>query len=167
MNRRQYRSLESARNMYDYEQQSGVFAGLFRSRNIPHYYGDHVRRLFLVVAALLVITIPVWDGLFPLEVVPRVLIVLVLALLAGITTPHSKGVLLADAIIAGIGVFLFELIAINTYEASDVGLFLAREVVILMLLLAFYYSIKTYRAMLRRQTGKKEPPWEFEEGKSE
>ncbi len=152
--------------MYDSERQN-VFAGIFSSRNIPHYYGDHVRRLFLAVAAILVISIPVWDGLFPLTVLSRVLFVVGLVLLAGITTPHSRWALLIDAVVSGVGVFLLELIAIQRYNAEEVGLFLAREAVILLLLFAFYYSVKTYRAMLTKQIGKKEPPWEFEEGKTE
>lgn len=149
-----------------YERES-LFTGLFSSRNIPHYYGDHVRRLFLLVAALLIITIPVFDGLFPLTIPARVLMVLLLALLAGITTPHSKGVLFMDALVAALGVFVLELIAIREYAQTEVALFLAREAVILMLLFAFYFSVKSYRAMVTHQTGKKEPPWEFEEGKSE
>lgn len=148
-------------------QQDSVLSGLFSSRKIPHYYGDHVRRLFLVVAAILVVAIPVWDGLFPLTMPTRIIFVLALALLAGITNPHSKWVLLLDAIIAAAGVFILELIAIQDYAADELMLFLAREVVILMLLFAFYFSIKTYRAMVKKQTGKMEPPWEFEEGKSE
>ena len=70
-----------------------------------------------------------------------------------------------DVVVSGLGVFLLESAAISFYAADTAQLFVAREVGALILLFAFYFSIKTLRAMMLGKVGKMERPWEFENGK--
>lgn len=136
---------------------------IFRVHDIPHYYGDYVRALFLAVAVLSAVAIPVFGDLLPFGTLPQVAATILLVLLAGLTNPHSRMLLLYDAVVAGIGVLLLETVAISLYRADSFELFVAREAAALAMLFAFYFSIKTLRAMALGKVGKLERPWEFED----
>jgi len=85
----------------------------FSSHEIPHYYGDYVRALFLGAAVLSAVVIPVFGNLLPFGTFVQVLSALLLVLLAGLTNPHSRMLILYDTIISGVGVLLLESIAIS------------------------------------------------------
>lgn len=130
--------------------------------DIPHYYGDYVRSLFLAVAVLAGVAIPVFGPIVPLSTVAQVGSIILLVLLAGLTNPHGKILLIADAFVAGLGILLVETVAISLYSIDSFELFVAREVAAVALLFAFYFSIKTLRAMAFGKVGRTEPPSEFE-----
>jgi len=138
---------------------------LFRIHNIEHYYGDYVRALFLGAAVLSAVAIPLFGDLLPFGTFVQVGSALLLVLLAGLTNPHSRVLMVYDVVVSGLGVFLLESAAISFYAADTAQLFAAREVGALALLFAFYFSIKTLRAMMLGKVGKMEKPWEFENGK--
>jgi len=133
-----------------------------RLRDIPHYYGDHVRALFLATAVLSVVVIPVYGDLIPFGTLVQICCATLLVLLGGLTNPHSTMVMWYNAAVSGIGVILLESAAINLYAASSLELFAAREVAALALMFAFYFSVKTLRAMSQGKLGKVPRPWEFE-----
>lgn len=133
-----------------------------RLRNIPHYYGDHIRALFLATAVLSVVVIPVYGDLIPFGTLVQIYCATLLVLLGGLTNPHSTMVMWYDAAVSGIGVILLESAAINWYSASSLELFAAREAAALALMFAFYFSVKTLRAMSQGKLGKVARPWEFE-----
>ena len=68
-----------------------------------------------------------------------------------------------NAAIAAIGVFLLEVVVIATYASQSFYLSASREVIALMLVFAFYYSVKTLRAMAQGKVGKDESAFEFED----
>jgi len=138
---------------------------LFRIHDIEHYYGDYVRALFLGAAVLSAVAIPLFGDLLPFGTFVQVGSALLLVLLAGLTNPHSRVLMVYDVVVSGLGVFLLESAAISFYAADTAQLFAAREVAALALLFAFYFSIKTLRAMMLGKVGKMEKPWEFENGK--
>ena len=138
---------------------------LFRIHDIPHYYGDYVRALFLGAAVLSVVAIPLFGDLLPFGTFAQVGSALLLVLLAGLTNPHSRMLMIYDVVVSGIGVFLLESAAILLYTADTPELFAAREAAALALLFAFYFSVKTLRAMSLGKVGRMERPWEFEDVK--
>ena len=138
---------------------------IFRTHDIEHYYGDYVRALFVGDAALSAVAIPLLGDLLPFGTFAQVGCTLLLVLLAGLINPHSKMLVVYGVIVSGVGVFLLESAAISFYPVDTMQLFAAREVAALMLLFAFYFSIKTLRAMMLGKVGKMERPWEFEDGK--
>lgn len=142
-----------------------LFSSVFRLHDIPHYYGDYVRQLFLGCAVLSAVAIPVWGNLVPFGTVVQVASALLLVLLAGITNPHSKMVMLYNVVVSGTGVLLLESAAISFYSVDSTGLFVCREAAAIALLFAFYFGIKTLRAMSLGKVGRQERPWEFEERK--
>ena len=134
------------------------FLGLY---SVPHYYGNTVRMLLLTCAALSAIAIPLVGNLLPFGVLPQVGLSLLLVLLAGLTNPHGTISMVCNAVVSGVGVLLLESFAISGYPTASAGFFIASEALSLMLLFAFYYSIKTLRAMMLGKLGAWEQPEEF------
>lgn len=131
---------------------------------IPHYYGDKVRQYFIAAAVLSFIGMPLWGKLLPfLGTLPQVGAALLLVLLAGFTSPRNLLLMVANATVAGVSILLLESTAI-IYEGlgtHPTELFLAREVAVLLLIGALYYSIKTVRAMMAGKLGQPDSPLEF------
>lgn len=135
----------------------------FLSSSIPHYYGHVVRMLFIIVAVVSAVSIPVWGDLLPIGTFTQVVGVVMLVVLAGLTNPHGTMVLWADTAISAIGVVLLENAAISYYSADLVVIFLVREILVLLLLIALYYSLKTVRAMAQHTLGHSMRVGEFDE----
>ncbi len=134
----------------------------FQSQGIPHYHGDEVRRYFFAVVALGFIAIPIWGEVIPVGVLLEVAGGILLIVLAGFTSPHSKIVLVLDALVAIFGVFLLEMAAIGLFHTDSIALFLVREVSAILLAFGLYASIKTIRAMVQGKVGVLATQGEFE-----
>jgi hypothetical protein len=130
---------------------------------IVHYHGDIVRMLFLATVGLAFVAVPFWGYLLPFGMVFEVASGIVLILLAGLTSPHSKVTIVLDAIAAALGAFLLEITAISFRSVDPIMLQIIREACALALLGAMYFSIKTLRAMMQGNIGILPRPWEFEE----
>ncbi len=133
----------------------------FQSQKIPHYHGDEVRRYFVAAVAVAFIAIPLWGEVLPLGVAVEVYGGILFIILAGITAPHSRVILVVDAIAAAAGVFLLEMAAISLFHTDSVVLFLVREVDAILLAFALYAAVKTIRAMAQGKIGTGSTPGEF------
>lgn len=130
-------------------------------RSVPHYYGDPLRRLFVAIAVLSVVVIPLWGDLLPFGTFFELGGALFLVILAGLTNPHSPTVAIIDALVAGIGALLLETAAINFFHTQSIILFLVRETGAILFLFALYFAVKTMRAMLLKQVGHQTEQGEF------
>lgn len=129
---------------------------------IAHYYGDTIRALFFSAVALSFVSIPFWGHVLPFSAEFEVFGGIVFIVLAGLTSPHSKAVILADAFVSGIGAFLLELSAISLRSQDPLALLIVREVSAILLIAALYFSVKTLRAISQGKIGESPRPWEFE-----
>lgn len=128
---------------------------------VPHYYGDYVRKLFVAIAILSVLVIPLWGNLLPFGTFFELGAAVFLVVLAGLTNPHSRTVALINVLVAGAGAFLLEMAAIEFYGSQSFALFLARESATILFLLALYFAVKTMRAMFLKQVGHEAKKDEF------
>jgi hypothetical protein len=128
---------------------------------IRHYYGNTIRSLFLVSALFSFVAIPIWGSLLPISIFVQILGGRVLVLLAGLMSPDSTLVMFASAIASGVGVIVVETVVIQAKADQSVGLFMLREIEVLMLLVAFYLGVKTVRSMMLGKVGDREPEHEF------
>lgn len=132
--------------------------------NIAHYYGDYVRQIFVVTGALMLIMAPFLvnraPALLPFEIGGAI----VLVVLAALTNPRKVWVVMADALAAGVGIIVFESLAIAAYASGNWFAFIALEAVTLAFLFALYFSLKTVRTMLFGQIGKRPTFGEFADG---
>src|SRR3989344_1009952 len=103
------------------------FLNLFSHR---HYHGDMVRRLFVVAAVTIFLSIPFEDDFIFSTKAIIIVTTVVLILFAGLTSPRQLWVAIADAIIAALGSLFFELLAIRAFQTvrslSDF-MFLSRQ----------------------------------------
>ena len=136
---------------------------LWIGAGIPHYYGDYVRVLFIAVAGLSFVVTPLWGDLLPFPIVIQVAAALLLVLLAGLTSPRGMFIMVANATIAAISIVLLESAAIvlRMVGPNAQQLFIAREIGVLLLLGALYFSMKTIRGMMAGKTGHPDSPIEF------
>lgn len=138
-------------------------SNLATGRSIPHYYGDYVRPLFIAMAVLSFVVMPLGIDLLPFGIVTQVGASLILVLLAGLTTPRNLYVMLINATVSGVSVILLESFAIMLRSAQSPQAFFAREAGVLLMLTALYFSVKTVRNMLSGKLGHPDSPLEFDE----
>lgn len=136
----------------------------FSGPSVPHYYGDYVRQFFLGGSALMLLAAPFYaenlKGELPYEVAGAI----VLVMLAALTNPWKQWIMVANAIVAGILVAVYQSWALFGYDGDDLIPFVLRQAVALAFLFAFYFAVKTCRCMMLGQVGKRAHFGEFEEG---
>ncbi|MDB5194961.1 MAG: hypothetical protein JWO84_145 [Parcubacteria group bacterium] len=133
------------------------------NQEIPHYYGDYVRSLFIAMAVLSFVVMPLWGDLLPLGIIPQVGASLLLVLLAGLTSARNLPLMIANATVSAVSVVLLESFAVLLHHTQSTQLFLAREAGVLLMLGALYFSVKTLRGMFTGKIGHQDSPLEFDE----
>ena len=121
-----------------------------------HYYGDYVRRLFILGSALMIASYAFFQTYVNLPVSLSIFIILVLILLAGLQNPNARWIVILNTVIAVIACAGFEYKAVTFYSSTAYSLsplfFWANQILALVFFVAIYYSTKTLRATLRPPT---------------
>jgi len=134
---------------------------------VPHYYGDIVRQLLISAAALVLLGAPFYAEDLRAELPFEIMGAIVFVALGALLNPHSKLAIFANVIAAGVGSVVYETWALYQYEDSTWTQFILREVIAIILLVAFYFSMKTARAFLLHKVGKRDEAGEFDEERME
>lgn len=122
---------------------------------IAHYYGDYVRQIFMGSAAVMLIFSPFMSQELPAILPFEIGGALVIAILGALTNPSRQISMVANAIAAGVGVVVYELLALNSFYAGAMIAFIQREALAIAFLFALYFSLKTFRNMVFRMLGKR------------
>ncbi len=121
-----------------------------REKKVPHYYGDTVRILLISAGVLLLLSILFDKGLLAFNLVVGIVMVLVLTIFAGLTSPRNYGAIVIDTIAAGCLFVIYEVLAVASFSQHDnvfdVG-FALRQGIAFVALMALYFGIKTIRGM--------------------
>ncbi len=129
---------------------------------LEHYYGDYVRAIFVVLAVLIGLYVTLdWDVTIALAIEAPSIVVLVV--LAGLTNPHNKLVMLGDAAASIIGIVITEWLAVSAYTQQYYYALSTLECISIGFLFALYLSVKTVRAMEAGKVGYRETPGKLEE----
>lgn len=130
------------------------FLGLRKHVAIPHYHGHIVRRLFVLAGLIMLVGLPFFASVVRGGVFLAISGILVLGLYAGLTTPKHTWIMWGDVVLSVLGSFTFEVIAIGLYSRdAELGMyFVFNQALALVFFLALYFSVKTFRAMLLKQT---------------
>jgi hypothetical protein len=120
-----------------------------------HYYGDAVRQLFIGGCLLMLVTLPLFNHLLPVSTFGSVFAILVLVLLAGLTSPAMKWTAWLDVVASAGAVFVFEYFAValhySTHDDTHLTWLLwINHILALVFFFAFYYAVKTVRGMYLR-----------------
>jgi hypothetical protein len=130
--------------------------------HVPHYYGDHVRQLFIVAAALMLIAAPFYTDALRVQLPFIIIGALVLAAIAALANPLKQSVFIAGAIASGVGLVVYESWALFMYSESSWPEFVLREGIAIVFLIAFYFNMKTVRAFVLHRIGKYGEAGEFD-----
>ena len=114
-----------------------------------HYYGDTVRRLFLIAGIIIIVTLPFFSVLVPFPVVISSFGVLLIGFVAGMTSPRQNWVTILNVLVSIAGLILFEYYAVAAYympQTQQTAMFFwTNELLAVIFFFALYYSGKTLR----------------------
>ena len=134
---------------------------------VEHYYGDIVRQLFIAGVAVMLIGAPFYANSLYIELPFEVLGGIGVVALAAFTNPMGKTIMMANAIAAGVILLIYQTWALLGYSASGWLVFFLRELIALIFMAAFYFSLKTLRAMVMHMVGVHTNPRHFGEAGGE
>lgn len=123
------------------------------SPHLTHYYGDSVRMFMLVAVALMLLSAPFYSDSLLIALPFEIIGAIILAGLAAMTNPMSRLILSIDAVANGVGLVIFATWGLSAYESSGALAFVIRIAIAVIFLFAFYYSMKTVRAMVMHTIG--------------
>ncbi len=143
----------------------GTYLPRMLKGHIAHYYGDFVRRIFLGVSIILLLSAPFLADAAPALIPFQILGAVGLVLLSALTNPKNKTIMIANVAASLVGIVALEICALAAYRGEAILAMIAFQILALAFIYAFYLSLKTLRAMELGQIGKRDIPGEFLEEK--
>ncbi len=117
-----------------------------RKHPFSHYYGDDVRRLFLLASVGILLGVLFYQDLLPFVGQLFVMAgVLLLALFAGLVNPLEQKFIKVDLMLAAVGFLIFEYAAATGAQTSPIPESIIRQALALVFLFAFYFATKSLR----------------------
>lgn len=128
------------------------FSSLFfwKRSTVSHYYGDIVRRLFMIAGGIMLVATPFYQDRLPISAYASVWIIVILDVVAGLANPLMRWLGWIETLIALVACLTFEYFAIRDFSVTD-SLFWINQTLALVFFIALYYSVKTARAASLRQ----------------
>lgn len=111
------------------------------------YFGNIVRKLFIICGLVILITLPFLKTLTKGPVFYSLIVVLLLAFFAGMTKPKHKAILISDVIISMFGFAFFAYQGIINFQGFLTLFFITNLVLAVLFLFSFYWSVKTAREL--------------------
>ena len=109
---------------------------------IPHYYGDYVRRLFLVAGIIMLLALPFLYSNISIPILLSTFAILAITFLAGFTNPKQKKVAYFNAGASVVGFIVFEYYSVVAYsESGAISLFLFINQVLAMIFFFAMYLV--------------------------
>ena len=115
-----------------------------------HYYGDISRRLLIAAGILMLIATPLFSEYLPQPIIISVIAVVLIAFVAGFTSPNQKTVAVANLAVSAFALIAFEAYATYMYtQAEDISqmFFIVSQTLAVIFFIDVYYSAKTVRGM--------------------
>lgn len=117
------------------------------TRSMMHYYGDSVRKIFVGAAVIMLLFLPFYTDRIPFSYSASIFTIVFLGVIAGVTNPLQKWVIVLNTLISAGGVAVFEYMAINNYEFLSL-FFWINQLLAVLFLIALYFNTKTFRGMV-------------------
>lgn len=118
------------------------------SKRHPHYYGELVRKHLFFVGFVIMVAALIDSELRNFYIFVGLFGVVGLTILAGLTSPQKRSIMLIDVLVSASMFIIFEYFAINAYiqyESFTYNVFFFRQLIAVVYLVALYYSTKTMR----------------------
>lgn len=112
-----------------------------------HYYGDDIRKIFVGVGLIMLLTLPFFNNLLPVPAFISIIAILVISIVAGLTSPSKSWTAIVNTGTSVVGLAVFEYHAVRAVAlyGGDSALFLVNQFLSLAFFLALYLSTKTWR----------------------
>lgn len=116
-----------------------------------HYYGRQIRALFIASAIVMLLTLPIFDGLIPFSGLFSMGMIIIVGFLAGLLSPLARSVVVLCTIASIIGGVTFEYEAISAFwrinGALEFWFFAVNQLLAILFFFALYYGSKTLRGI--------------------
>ncbi|OGY35205.1 MAG: hypothetical protein A3D99_00850 [Candidatus Andersenbacteria bacterium RIFCSPHIGHO2_12_FULL_45_11] len=119
-----------------------------RPEALNHYYGDTVRKLFVVSGIIMLASLPFFNTYLPVPAYISLFAVVVIALVSGFTNPMQRWATMLDILVSLIACVTFEYSSVVGYGIIPPALFWINQLLALLFFIALYYSTKSYRGIL-------------------
>lgn len=135
--------------MQRYDWQKRDIGQILSARSdIPHYYGDYVRRFFMAAAISILLVLPFYPSILPwTSSMGTLVFVVMLVFCAGITSPRRKVVMFLNALIAFFGLLVFEYAAILRLSSDPILLTLLQQGEAILFAYSLYFAGKSVRGV--------------------
>lgn len=125
--------------------------------NVPHYYGDSVRMIFIGAATIMTISLAFIQKMLDIPLALSLFAIIVLVLAAGLTSPYRPLSAIVNVIVSITSLFMFEYYAVLSWQQAQVlqtgsyiFLFVVNQILTVLFLYGLYLSLKTFRSTLKR-----------------
>ena len=114
-----------------------------------HYYGDIVRRYLLTGAIVIAVTLPFFFRQIPEPLWVSIGSIIIICVAAALISPRYIWSAFLSFIVSLAAVATFEYYAVDAYikQNATSAFFWTNEILALIFVIAFYYSVKTVRGM--------------------
>ncbi len=132
-----------------------------------HYYGRTVRKFFLFGGVLMLVSLPFFYNLVPVNLLVSLLAVVVLGLFAGLLNPLTRWVVVLNVFVSLGAVIVFEYEAVRFYgENSSTTaqlFFVVNQILSLNFFFATYYGAKSARSLFVKEkfVNPVNPEWQY------
>ncbi len=108
---------------------------------------DNVRKLFIIAGIIMIVNLPFVHDQLPIPLFVSILIILGIAIFAGMTSAKDRYIDFFDTLLSMGGFIIFQYSAVNIYLTSSFlsFLFLTNEFLALIFFFATYYSVKSLK----------------------
>jgi hypothetical protein len=113
-----------------------------------HYYGNRVRQIFFVAAAIMLVGLPFVRDTLAIPTIFSIIAILLLDFLAALINPKQLWVNWANIFIAALAMVIFELFAVRAFESESPLFLVVNQFLALLFLVALYFNTKTVRNMV-------------------
>lgn len=114
-----------------------------------HYYGMHIRKLFIFASLLMLVSLPFFSELVPFGLGWSLGFIVLVVFGAGILNPLVRWVVAFNLVIAFCSTIIFEYQSIISYRNIVSGLdrnfFIVNQILALVFLVSTYYGAKSLR----------------------
>jgi len=124
-----------------------LFTSTTATSDISHYFGNIVRRLFILNGIIVLLVLPFFKEFLPVPSLVSTTAIVFLIIFAAMTNPLLPWVNKTNVLISMIGLISFENLAIISYGRVAFEQSIVYQVLAIIFFFSLYFGVKTFRAM--------------------
>ena len=110
-----------------------------------HYYGDISRRIFLLAAVLMLITLPFVTDMLNVPLWFSIVAIVAISIFAGLVSPKQPWVSWVNLVIGAVAFVIFEYETARAFRDGHAFMAAINELLAILFVLSVYFNSKTVR----------------------